>query len=273
MNESELSTRDDRSSLPVGDEVTEIIKAVRERTPARLLVGRAGAAYRTGTQLDLRRDHAAALDAVHAEIDLERDFGREFLTRWNLLEVSTEARTKTEYLMRPDLGRQLCADGRLELARRCQVGVDLQVAIGDGLSATAVISEVPDLLPLLEQQARDHGWTFGQPFLVRHCRVGVLNVIGQLLRPTVAVLLIGERPGLATAESLSAYMAYEPRPGHTDANRNLISNIHRRGVATEAAVRRIFALAATMRSRQISGVTVKEESCRELNEPKKLNEV
>ena len=89
---------------------------------------------------------------------------------------------------------------------------------------------MPALLPLLRQGAGERGWSFGRPFVVRYCRVGVLNDVGELLDPAVVVLLIGERPGLATAESLSAYLAYRPRPGHTDAQRNLISNIHARGV-------------------------------------------
>jgi ethanolamine ammonia-lyase small subunit len=117
---------------------------------------------------------------------------------------------------------------------------------------------VPALLPLLEQGARDRGWTFGRPFVVRYCRVGLLNDIGELLDPVVTVLLIGERPGLATAESLSAYLAYRPRPGHTDAQRNLISNIHARGVNHVEAAQRILALAEQMRRVQASGVTVKE---------------
>jgi ethanolamine ammonia-lyase small subunit len=133
------------------------------------------------------------------------------------------------------------------------------VVIGDGLSAAAVAAQVPRLLPLLEAGARQRGWNFGRPFAVRYCRVGVLNDIGELLDPAVVVLLIGERPGLATAESLSAYMAYRPRPGHTDAQRNLVSNIHDRGVPPAAAAPRILALADTMRRLQTSGVEVKED--------------
>jgi ethanolamine ammonia-lyase small subunit len=115
------------------------------------------------------------------------------------------------------------------------------------------------LLPLLAQHVHERGWRLGRPFVIRYCRVGVLNDIGPLLDPAVVVLLIGERPGLATAASLSAYMAYRPRPGDTDAQRNLISNIHERGVNPEAAARRIVALAVQMRLHQKSGVTIKED--------------
>jgi ethanolamine ammonia-lyase small subunit len=239
-------------------DLPELIRAVRARTPARLLVGRAGPAYRTATQLELRQDHAAALDAVHAELDLSRDFGTDFVKDRGLFEVSTCAGGKAEYLLRPDLGRRLSEAARVEVARRCPAGVDLQVAIGDGLSAAAVVAQVPALLPLLEHGTRERGWSFGQPFVVRYCRVGVINDIGELLDPAVVVLLIGERPGLATAESLSAYLAYRPRPGHTDAQRNLVSNIHGRGVACDTAARRVLALAEQMRQARTSGVSVKE---------------
>jgi len=136
---------------------------------------------------------------------------------------------------------------------------DLQVVIGDGLSATAVARQVPSLLPLLHRGATVRSWTWGQPFVLRYCRVGVLNEIGALLDPAVVVLLIGERPGLATAESLSAYLAHRPHPGTTDAHRNLISNIHARGVPVADAASRILALAEQMRRRQTSGIALKEE--------------
>ena len=125
----------------------------------------------------------------------------------------------------------------------------------------AVRTQVPSLLPLLRAQAEHRGWRFGQPFLLRHARVGVLNDIGETLDATVVVLLIGERPGLATAESLSAYMAFRPRAGHDDSQRNLISNIHARGVMPEQAAERIGRLAELMIARGASGVTVKEEAC------------
>jgi len=143
------------------------------------------------------------------------------------------------------------------MVERCLRENDIQIAIGDGLSVTAVAAQVPALLPLLVEGARAHGWTVGNPFVIRHCRVGVLNEIGELLAPKVVVLLIGERPGLATAESLSAYMAYQPRPSHTDANRNLISNIHSRGLNPQTASERILNLAARMMGARISGFCIR----------------
>jgi ethanolamine ammonia-lyase small subunit len=161
--------------------------------------------------------------------------------------------------MRPDLGRRLSEDSREKITARCPRGWDFQLVIGDGLSVPAVARQVPTLLPLLWKESEQRGWRFGRPFAVWNCRVGVMNDVGELLDPTVVVLLIGERPGLATAESLSAYLAYRPRPGDTDAKRNLISNIHARGVPPEEAAPRIAALAEKMMAMQASGVTVKED--------------
>ena len=183
---------------------------VRARTPARILTGRSGGSYRTDTWLELRSDHAAARDAVCDEVDLVSDLGERFVTEWGLFEVSSLAGTKAEFLLRPDRGRALDGPSRLKLAGRCPAGADLQVAIADGLSAAAVRAQVPALLPLLAAAAQERGWQFGQPFFIRHGRVGVLNDIGEILHPAVVVLLIGERPGLATSLSLSAYMAYRP---------------------------------------------------------------
>jgi ethanolamine ammonia-lyase small subunit len=266
----------------------DFLSRIRERTPARVLVDRVGAAYRTPTQLELRSAHAAARDAVRAELDLERDFGPDFVREWKLFEVRTRAGAKDEYLLRPDLGRQLSEEAAAQIKARCPAGAALQIVIGDGLSVTAVATQVPRLLPLIGEagrrftqmntdQRRKHGegtgkvpekldagfirpdLSLGQPFVIRHCRVGVMNDIGDVLAPQVVVLLIGERPGLATAESLSAYMAYRPCAGHTDAQRNLISNIHARGVAPEQAAARIVRLAAKMIAQKHSGVDVKED--------------
>jgi ethanolamine ammonia-lyase small subunit len=249
--------RQDDDSFLAAD-FPEVLRKIRERTPARILTGRSGAAYRTSTQLDLREAHAAARDAVRAELDLESLFGAAFIKKWDLFEVCTAARTKQEYLLQPDLGRRFKEMSRQELASRCTREIDIQFAIGDGLSVTAVAAQVPALLPLLHEGARARGWTVGNPFVIRHCRVGILNEIGELLAPKVAVLLIGERPGLATAESLSAYMAYQSGKTHTDANRNLISNIHSRGLSPRSATDRILALAAQMLAARISGFSLRE---------------
>ncbi len=262
--------REDKLAPPYDSpeyDLSEIIKKVRAQTPARLLAGRSGASYRTNTQLELREAHAAARDAVRAELNLfigpEDDPGddpaADFVRKWNLFEVCSRAARKDEYLLRPDLGRNLNDVSRAEVNRRCSTGNDLQIVIGDGLSVTAVAMQIPRLLPLLCEGARTHGWSTGSIFVIRYCRVGILDEIGELLRPRVALLLIGERPGLATAESLSAYMAHRPKALDTDANRNLISNIHGRGVSPEYAAQRILNLAALMMKTHKSGYQLREE--------------
>jgi ethanolamine ammonia-lyase small subunit len=250
---------DDHDGLAPSGELPEVVRKVRARTPARLLVGRAGGAYRTNTQIELREAHAAARDAVRAAFHPLQLFGSDFVNRWTLLETRTKATNKDEYLLRPDLGRQFDDASRAEL-QNCPKNADLQIAIGDGLSVTAVAAQVPPLLELLCEAARQRGWTLGRVLAIHHCRVGLLNEIGELLKPEVAVLLIGERPGLATAESLSAYMAYRPGDANTDANRNVISNIHRRGLSPQEAAARILDLAERMKNSRTSGCQLKEGS-------------
>jgi len=246
--------------LVVGADWPELVRKIRARTPARILVGRAGPAYRTETQLQLREDHAAARDAVRAELDVAAAFGAEFVERWKLFEVRTRAASKDEYLQHPSLGRAFSDNSCAEIVRRCAAEPDVQIAIGDGLSVPAIGAQVPRLLPLLVAGAQARDWNVGQTFIIHHCRVGIVNEIGELLRPRIVLLLIGERPGLATAESLSAYMAYQPERTHSDANRNLISNIHSRGLSVEEATARILNLCAQMMRLRVSGVTLKESA-------------
>jgi ethanolamine ammonia-lyase small subunit len=250
---------DERDTFLASGDWPEIVRRIRGRTPARILVGRTGAAYRTNTQLELREAHAAARDAVRAELDLETTFGADFVKQWGLFEVCTQADHKDVFLLQPDLGRHFDDASRAEVQRCCSSGNDLQIAVGDGLSVPAVAVQVPPLLPLLQAGAQARGWTVGQAFVIRHCRVGILNEIGELLSPKVVVLLVGERPGLATAESLSAYMAYRPRHSHSDADRNLISNIHARGTNPQVAAMRILNLVAQMMRASASGCSLKED--------------
>jgi ethanolamine ammonia-lyase small subunit len=242
----------------------EIFKKIQARTPARIFVER-GAAYSTRMQLELRSAHASAVDAVWTEFDLEKDLPAELVTQWNLFQVTSKAESKSQYLLRPDLGRKLSDGAKTFIEQNCRKRKDLQIVIGDGLSGAAVTAQVPALLPLLMQHFQAREWSVGQTFCVRFCRVGIMNDIGELLAPKVLVLLVGERPGLATSESLSAYMCYRPCAGQTDADRNLLSNIHVRGVGVQDAAERIANLAGRMIAAKGSGTTVKEEA-RELME-------
>jgi len=132
----------------------EIVTKIRARTPARLIVGRSGAAYRTGTQLELRAAHANARDAVRAELDLEKHLGANFVNRWGLFEVCTRAKSKDDFLLRPPLGRSFSEASRTDLLKRCRPTNNVQIAIGDGLSVAAISAQVPTLLPLLCEGTR-----------------------------------------------------------------------------------------------------------------------
>jgi len=248
---------DDENKLASPPAWPEIVRKIRERTPARIFVER-GAAYSTQMALELRRAHAGAVDAVWTEFDLQKGFPPEYAARWGLFQVSSNAESKSQFLLRPDLGRTLTENAKSLIAQRCPKAPDIQIVIGDGLSSAAVSAQVPILFPLLQQEFQDRGWSVGQSFVVHYSRVGIMNAIGDLLSPRVIILLIGERPGLATAESLSAYMAYAPRSGQTDADRNLISSIHARGLRVEHAATRITNLAAQMMVLKRSGTTLKE---------------
>lgn len=237
----------------------EVVRKIRARTPARIFVNR-GAAYTTQMELELRAAHASAVDAVWTEFALEENLPRDFIAQWKLFQVSSQIESKAQFLLRPDLGRKLSDSAKSLLAQRCRKAPDLQIVIGDGLSVAALSAQVPALFPLIHQRAVARGWSVGNSFAVRYCRVGIMNDIGDLLSPQVLVLLIGERPGLATAESLSAYMAYCPRSGCTDAHRNLISNVHPRGLRVEDAADRIVNLASRMLALKLSGATLKEDS-------------
>ena len=187
----------DRTLAPA--ELPEIVRKIRAHTPARILAGRAGAAYRTGTQLELREAHAAARDAVRAELDLTRGVRRGVSrARWNLLELTTQARSKDEYLLRPDLGRHFDDASREKLRPSCPHGADFQIVIGDGLSVPAVAAQVPALLPLLAAGAVKRGWSLGRPIVIHHCRVG------------------HPEPNWRTAGPTRCRIAYRraPRPGH-----------------------------------------------------------
>jgi len=233
------------------------IEEIRKRTPARIFVDR-GTAYSTQMELELRRAHASAVDAVWREFELEKDLPQELVAQWKLFQVSSRAGSKSQFLLCPHLGRRLPDDAKSLITQKCPVASDFQIVIGDGLSGAAVSEQIPALFPLLQERACSRRWSIGHSFAVRYCRVGIMNEIGDLLAPRVLVLLIGERPGLATAESLSAYMAYQPRSGHTDANRNLVSNIHARGVRVVDALDRITNLAARMIATKCSGASLKE---------------
>jgi ethanolamine ammonia-lyase small subunit len=247
----------DNDNLAPAPAWPEIVRQIRERTPARIFVQR-GASYSTQMGLELRAARANAVDAVWADFDYQKDLPPDFVTRYKLFQVSSQAESKSQFLLRPDLGRKLSDAAKHLVAERCYKTPDVQFVIGDGLSGAALTEQLPALFPLLVERANTHGWMIGSSLVVRYCRVGIMNDVGDLLTPRVIVLLIGERPGLAAAASLSAYMAYQPNSSHTDADRNLVSNIQAHGLRAEEAAERITNLISQMLTQKRSGTTLKE---------------
>jgi ethanolamine ammonia-lyase small subunit len=224
------------------------VRRALERTPARIAVGRTGTRYRTNTLLRFRADHALARDAVLSEVP------GELLGRLGLFEVRSQAQDKREFLARPDRGRQLGDEARAEILRRIGRGPQLCVIYGDGLSATAIGSHLAAYHEALMRELGSCGLRAAPPFFVRYARVRIMDEIARLVEAEAAVFTCGERPGLGSADSLSAYLIYRPPLGATDANREVISNINPRGLAVAEAARLVAESCARMLRERRSGV-------------------
>lgn len=192
-------------------------------TYARLAVGRAGPRPRTRTMLLFGADHAVTQDAIFGEVSTE------LLDQFGLFTVQTQVSNRDEYLLRPDLGRRLSDESRKIVAERCVKKPQVQIVVGDGLSAAAVTHNLPQIYPVLTQGLSSAGFTLGTPFFVRYCRVGIMNDVNEIVGADVVVLLIGERPGLGVADALSVYSGWRPGPGKSDAHRDVICMITEHG--------------------------------------------
>jgi ethanolamine ammonia-lyase small subunit len=219
-------------------------------TPARVAVGRAGTRYRTNTMLRFRADHAAAKDAVLSEVDSE------LLRKLDLFEVSSRAPDKATFLQRPDLGRALADEARVEIGKRIAKAPKLVVTYGDGLSAAAINQHLPEFHGALVAALAARGIAHAPAFFVRHSRVKIMDEIARLVRAEAAVFICGERPGLGFADSLSAYYIYQPAAGATDADREVISNINPRGRPPAEAARDVAAAIERVLRDKKSGVVL-----------------
>lgn len=226
----------------------EGMERLRRTTPARIGAGRAGTRPTTLEQLRLRQDHAAAVDSVYGSVSSV------LLDELDLFSVDSGVVDKELYLKRPDLGRQLPESSIELLLERCIHAPQVQIVVSDGLSADAIEHNLRDIYPALLDSLQVHGLTAGTPFFVRKARVGCMNAIGDILEPEVIVMLIGERPGLITSHSLSAYLGYRPRSGMTDSQRMVISNIHQGGTPPVEAGAHLGTLIARMLELKMSGV-------------------
>lgn len=229
------------------------LRALMDSTTARIGVGRAGPRYSTAEWLLFQGDHAVTQDALYRDVD------QKLLDEFNLFTVQTKITGgKQEYLLRPDLGRLLNDDAKRIINEKCQKNVNVQLVVGDGLSAAAIEANLRQIFPVLKQGVQTAGLTFGTPFFIKYARVGVMNDVGELIKPDVVILLIGERPGLGRAESMSAYMGYKPKYGDTDADRDVVCNIFENG-GTNPLEGGAFVvqIAQKMRKHQASGVKLK----------------
>jgi ethanolamine ammonia-lyase small subunit len=177
-----------------------------------------------------------------------------------VLTVSSAVRDRAQYLMRPDLGRQLAPDAAAVLADQAGSGHDVALVITDGLSARAVERHARPLLAALLPQLQTNGWRIAPPTIVRQGRVAIGDAVAQLLRARAVVVLIGERPGLSAPDSMGAYLTWRPGPHTTDANRNCISNIRPQGIDPARAASKVLQMLRSMRARELSGVALKDET-------------
>jgi ethanolamine ammonia-lyase small subunit len=229
-------------------------------TPARVALGRAGGSLPTAALLDFRLAHARARDALSRPLDEERLVqSMEAVSGEPILRLHSAAANFDEFLLRPDLGRQLSPESIEHLKSCAGSAADLALLVSEGLSTLAVethgVAVLHELLPLL----RAEGWRLAPVCLVRHGRVAMQDHVGELLGARLALILLGERPGLISPDSLGAYLVHRPRCGNTDAHRNCVSNINAHGLSAAQATAKLHWLLTEARRRQLSGVELKDE--------------
>ncbi|MBP3318387.1 MAG: ethanolamine ammonia-lyase subunit EutC [Ruminiclostridium sp.] len=226
----------------------EALQRMMKRTTARIGVGRTGSRLKTQTMLALRADHAQARDAVFADVDPK------VLEEAGLFTVQTLCEDKNTYVTRPDLGRQLSPEAVQTLREKCVANPDVQIYAADGLSSTAIEANLTKILPVITESLTRMGLKVGTPFYLRFGRVGSQEHVAETLGAKVVCVLIGERPGLATAESMSAYIAYNAYVGMPESKRTVVSNIHKNGTAAVEAGAYVAEVIAKILEQKASGV-------------------
>jgi ethanolamine ammonia-lyase small subunit len=235
---------------------------LRAHTSARIALGRAGGSLPTAEQLSFRRAHARARDAVLAEFDPQALGGKLAGLGEPVVIVESAARDRGEFLQRPDLGRRLADGSRAELTAQAAAGAcgELVIIGSDGLSTLAANSQIEPLLAALVPLLRKDHWKLAPLIVARHARVALQDEIGEILRAEFSLMLLGERPGLGSADSLGAYFTFAPGPQRTDADRNCLSNIRPGGMSPDEAARKLHRMLNQARRRRVSGVGLKDDS-------------
>jgi ethanolamine ammonia-lyase small subunit len=232
---------------------------LRQLTPARVGLSRTGVSIETRDLLEFQRCHAQARDAVHSRLEVAALAANlAGVSGAEVLRLHSAAPDRPTYLQRPDLGRLLDEPSRSLLAGQIQNPNGLAIIVADGLSALAVERHA---LPLVKELiSRLDGWPLAPLCVVEQARVAIGDEIGSALGAQISVVLIGERPGLSAADSLGAYITWNPRPGRTDAERNCISNIRAEGLSFAQAAAQLGYYLTEARRRQLTGVALKQEA-------------
>ena len=226
----------------------EKFRKMKMKTPARLGAGRAGPRYKTLTMLRFRADHAAAQDAVWSE--LEADCAKEH----DLLPTKTKCNDKEEYLTRPDLGRCFDEHNAKAIAGVIDTPPRVQIVVGDGLSSAAIAANAMDCLAAMKDGLKARDIQTGKDIFVKYCRVGAGDAVGDITGCELVCVLVGERPGLVTDKSMSAYITYKPHTGVSESSRTVVSNIHAQGTPAVEAGAYIAELIDTILQKKVSGV-------------------
>ena len=234
--------------LTENPENKEKYRKMKEKTPARLGSGRAGPRYKTLTMLRFRADHAAAQDAVFSQVP------EDFAAQNGMAEVRTRCKSKDEYLTRPDHGRCFDEENQRKIKAAIPGTPKVQIVVGDGLSSAAITANAMDCLQSIREGLKLKGIDAGTPIFVRYCRVGAGDAIGDVTGCELVCMLVGERPGLVTDKSMSAYITYMPRTGVSESSRTVVSNIHAQGTPAVEAGAHIAGLIETILRKKVSGV-------------------
>ena len=225
---------------------------IMSKTTARIGVGRAGPRLKTQTMLALRADHAAARDSVFADVN------DELLKKINVPCFTTCCSDRNEHLTRPDLGRKFSDETAKEIKSKCSSNPDVQFIISDGLSSKSIEANIENVLPSVIDGVKALGYSVGTPFFVKFGRVGCMDHACEILGSKVTCIFIGERPGLGTAESMSAYITYDSKVGMPEANRTVVSNIHSGGITAVEAGAYLAEVIDMIMKNKASGVNLKK---------------
>lgn len=235
--------------------------SLKQFTPARIALGRAGMSLPTRACLDFQLAHALARDAVNIPMDFSGLEQRLNLEGYQTLTLQSQAENQSVYLQRPDLGRLLSASALVCLQRSASIQTDAVVVIADGLSSKAIENHAESFLRMLLPELQANGYQLPPLCLVKHGRVAIGDAVAEHYAARLCIVLIGERPGLSSPDSMGIYFTYQARSGlSTDADRNCISNIHKNGLSYEQALKKLLFLIKKSEELQLSGINLKDES-------------